>query len=174
MIYDTASIASLHALAAARHAAVPDVGTNGLAGRSDLGPLTVYTSEHGHSSIDKAVMTLGLGHKALRKIPVDSDFRMRPDTLAAAVAQDRANGGIPVAVVATVGTTSMTSIDPVPELANLCSNEGIWLHVDAAYAAQVALHTVRSERVLLPADGDSACSLLTHPGLSANARSRPS
>lgn len=139
VIYDTASIASLHALAAARHAAVPDVGTNGLVGRTDLGPLTVYTSEHGHSSIDKAVMTLGLGHEALRKIPVDSNFRMRPESLAAAVAQDRANGGIPVAVVATVGTTSMTSIDPVPELANLCSNEGIWLHVDAAYAGAAAL-----------------------------------
>lgn len=139
VIYDTASIASLHALAAARHAAVPDVRTNGLAGRTDLGPLAVYASEQAHSSIDKAVMTLGLGHDALRKIPVDASFRMRPDALTAAVAEDRANDRIPLAVVATVGTTSMTSIDPVPELADLCSNERIWLHVDAAYAGAAAL-----------------------------------
>ena len=139
VIYDTASIASLHALAAARHGAVPEVRARGLAGRADLGPLRVYASEQAHSSLDKAVMTLGLGHDALARIPVDADFRMRPDALRDAVATDRARGVTPLAVVATVGTTSTTSVDPVGPIALLCAEERIWLHVDAAYAGVAAL-----------------------------------
>lgn len=138
VIYDTASVASLHALAAAREAAVPDVRAEGLAGR-DLPPCRVYASEQAHSSIDKAVMTLGLGQRALRRIAVDDKFRMRPDALRAAVAEDRAAGRKPVAVVATVGTTSTTSIDPVGRIADVCEAERIWLHVDAAYAGAAAL-----------------------------------
>ena len=139
VIYDTASIASLHALAAARHRAVPEVRTRGLAGRTDLNPLRVYASEQAHSSIDKAVMALGLGHDALIRIPADDAFRMRPDALRDAVAADRARGMTPLAVVATVGTTSTTSVDPVEPIARLCREEGIWLHVDAAYAGAAAL-----------------------------------
>ena len=139
VIYDTASVASLHALAAAREAVVPDVRARGLAGRSDLGPLRVYASEHAHSSVDKAVMTLGLGQQAVRRIPVDEQFRMRPEELREAIRDDRSAGVNPVAVVATVGTTSMTSIDPVSELADTCHAERIWLHVDAAYAGAAAL-----------------------------------
>ena len=139
VIYDTASIASLHALAAARHGAVPEVRARGLAGRADLGPLRVYASEQAHSSLDKAVMTLGLGHDALARIPVDADFRMRPDALRDAIATDRARGVTPLAVVATVGTTSTTSVDPVGPIALLCAEERIWLHVDAAYAGVAAL-----------------------------------
>ena len=139
VIYDTASISSLHALAAARHRAVADVRTRGLAGRPDIGPLRVYASEQAHSSVDKAVMTLGLGHDALLRIPADADFRMRVDDLRAAVAADRARGVTPLAVVATVGTTSTTSVDPVVPVAGLCAAEGIWLHVDAAYAGVAAL-----------------------------------
>ncbi len=139
VIYDTASVASLHALAAAREAAVPDVRGGGLAGRAELAPCRVYLSEHAHSSIDKAVMTLGLGQRALQRIAVDAQFRMRPDALRAAVAADRTAGRTPLAVVATVGTTSMTSVDPVPEIADVCEAEGIWLHVDAAYAGAAAL-----------------------------------
>ena len=139
VIYDTASISSLHALAAARHRAAPAVRTRGLAGRPDLGPLRVYASEQAHSSIDKAVMTLGLGHEALARIPADAEFRMRPGALRRAVAADRARGVTPLAVVATVGTTSTTSVDPVPAIARVCADEGLWLHVDAAYAGAAAL-----------------------------------
>ena len=139
VIYDTASVASLHALAAARESAVPDVRTKGLLGRTDLAPVRVYASDHAHSSIDKAVITLGLGHDALRKIAVDTRFRMRPDALRQAITDDRASGRRPMAVVATVGTTSMTSIDPVRQIADVCVAERLWLHVDAAYAGAAAL-----------------------------------
>ena len=82
--------------------------------------MRVYCSDQAHSSIDKAVILLGHGQESLRKIPSDADFRMRPALLAAAIAEDRAAGWLPLAVVATVGTTSSTSIDPVPEIAELC------------------------------------------------------
>ncbi len=139
VIYDTASISTLHALAAAREVHVPSVRTRGLAGRGDLPRLRVYCSEQAHSSIDKAVILLGLGHESLRKIACDSEFRMRTDALAAAIAEDRAAGWRPLAVVATVGTTSSTSIDPVCEIAELCGRESMWLHVDAAYAGVAAM-----------------------------------
>ena len=118
---------------------MPGVREAGLAGRSEVGPLRVYCSEHAHSSIDKAVILLGLGHRALLKIPADDRFRLRPDALASAIVEDRAAGLLPMAVVATVGTTSTTSVDPVPEIAGICEREGIWLHVDAAYAGVAAL-----------------------------------
>ncbi|MGH9162371.1 MAG: pyridoxal phosphate-dependent decarboxylase family protein [Vicinamibacteraceae bacterium] len=138
VIYDTASVSSLHALAAAREAAVPEIKVRGLAGR-DLPPLRVYCSEEAHSSIDKAVLLLGLGRDSLLKIPVDAAFRMRPDALASAIRVDRARGVMPVAVVATVGTTSTTSVDPVVAIADVCEWEGVWLHVDAAYGGPAAM-----------------------------------
>ncbi len=139
VIYDTASIASLHALAAARDVVVPDVRTRGLAGRPDVPPLGVYASEQSHSSIEKAVITLGLGRDAVRKIPTDDRFRMRTNALREAIERDKADGVRPMAVVATVGTTSTTSIDPVPDIAAICERERLWLHVDAAYAGAAAL-----------------------------------
>jgi aromatic-L-amino-acid decarboxylase len=139
VIYDTASVSTLHALAAAREAAVPDVRAKGLAGRADLGTVRVYCSEHAHSSVDKAVLLLGLGQEALRRLPADGEYRMRADALAAAIAEDRAAGRIPVAVVATVGSTSTTSVDPVEDIAMICTRERIWLHVDAAYAGVAAM-----------------------------------
>lgn len=139
VIYDTASISTLHALAAARERAVPSVRWLGLAGRSTLPRLRVYCSDQTHSSIDKAVILLGLGQQSLRKIPSDSEFRMRADALASAVADDRSAGFLPLAVVATVGTTSTTSVDPVPQIADICRRESIWLHVDAAYAGVAAM-----------------------------------
>lgn len=139
VIYDTASMASLHALAAARHHVVPNVRLQGLAGPGNVGPLRVYASEHAHSSIDKVVMMLGLGQESLCKIPVDSEFRMLPDALRDAIRSDRDNGVTPVAIVATVGTTSTTSVDPVVSISEISVNEGIWLHVDAAYAGAAAL-----------------------------------
>jgi aromatic-L-amino-acid decarboxylase len=159
VIYDTASIASLHALAAAREAAVPDVRRAGLAGRG-LPGLRVYCSEHAHSSIDKAVMMLGLGHDALCRLPSDAEFKMDVDALRAAVAGDRLAGVQPLAVVATVGTTSTTSVDPVPAIAEVCERESLWLHVDAAYAG-VAAMVPGYEHILRGAD--RADSLVVNP-----------
>jgi aromatic-L-amino-acid decarboxylase len=139
VIYDTASISSLHALAAAREQAVADVRTRGLAGRFDLSQLRVYCSEHAHSSIDKAVILLGLGHDSLRRIEADAEMRMRPDALAAAIDEDTRAGFQPLAVVATVGSTSSTSVDPVGAIAAICAREQLWLHVDAAYAGVAAM-----------------------------------
>jgi aromatic-L-amino-acid decarboxylase len=135
VIYDTASISTLHALAAARQAAIPNVRPEGVV----AGRVSVYCSEQAHSSVDKAVITLGLGAHALRKIAVDDDFRMRPDLLERVIRQDRAGGVLPMAVVATVGTTATTSIDPVPDIAAICERERVWLHVDAAYGGTAAM-----------------------------------
>ena len=139
VIYDTASISSLHALAAAREVAVPGVREFGLARRQGAGAVRVYCSEQAHSSVDKAVMLLGLGQRALRRIAVDDEFAMRPDALARAIAEDREAGITPMAVVATIGTTSTTSVDPVRQIADICRREQIWLHVDAAYAGVTAM-----------------------------------
>ncbi len=139
VIYDTASISTLHALAAARETAVPQVRTAGLAGRPELSRLRVYCSDQAHSSVDKAVILLGLGHDALRKIPSDGEFRVRPDALSRAIAEDRDAGITPIAVVATVGTTSSTSVDPIEAVAGVCERERLWLHVDAAYAGVAAM-----------------------------------
>jgi aromatic-L-amino-acid decarboxylase len=138
VIYDTASTAVVHALAAARHEKAPDVRARGLAG-SGLPALRVYCSEHAHSSVDKAVIVLGIGHQNLRRIPADAEHRLRPDLLAAAVEEDRRAGFLPLSVVATVGTTSVTSVDPVPAIADLCAAHGLWLHVDAAYAGAAGI-----------------------------------
>lgn len=159
VIYDTASISTLHALAAARHACVPDVRTRGLAG--DGRPFYyVYCSEQAHSSVDKAVITLGLGQDALRRIPTDAAFQMEPGMLANTIAADRARGGVPLAVVATVGTTSTTSVDPVSAVADVCAAHGIWLHVDAAYAGVAAI--LPTHRHVL-AGAERADSLVVNP-----------
>jgi aromatic-L-amino-acid decarboxylase len=139
VIYDTASISSLHALAAARQAAVPHVREQGLAARADLRPMRIYCSEQAHSSIDKAVVTLGFGHASLRKIAVDARFGLRIDALRAAIDDDARAGVMPVAIVATIGTTSTTGIDPVAAVADVCGERGIWLHIDAAYAGVTAM-----------------------------------
>jgi aromatic-L-amino-acid decarboxylase len=139
VIYDTASISSLHALATAREAAVAGVRRLGLPGRPELPRYRVYCSDQAHSSIDKAVILLGLGHDALRKIPSDAEFRMCADALEQAMAEDRRAGIVPMAVVATVGTTSTTSIDPVEAIAAICEREGVWLHVDCAYGGSAAI-----------------------------------
>ncbi|HEX6903155.1 MAG TPA: pyridoxal-dependent decarboxylase [Thermoanaerobaculia bacterium] len=147
-INDTASSSSLVALAAARHSLSGlDVRTRGLAGRPDAPALTVYASDQAHSSIDKACIVLGVGQDHVRRIESDGEFRMSVPALTEAVARDRAEGRLPMAVVATVGTTSTTSIDPVPEIADLCAREGIWLHVDAAYAGSAAVCPEFRERM---------------------------
>ena len=139
-INDTASSSTLYALAAAREAdPALRIREDGLAGRSDLPPLRIYCSEEAHSSVDKAVLTLGLGLRGLRRIPTDDDYRLDPAALDAAIREDRAAGIRPLAVVATVGTTSTTSVDPVPAIAEICVRERLWLHVDAAYAGSAAV-----------------------------------
>jgi aromatic-L-amino-acid decarboxylase len=139
VIYDTASISTLHALAAAREAAIPGVRVHGLAGRRGIGRVRVYCSEHAHPSVDKAVILLGLGHEALCRIAADAEFRMKAAALGEAIDRDVADGITPVAVVATVGTTSTTSVDPVGPIAEICATRGVWLHVDAAYAGVTAM-----------------------------------
>jgi aromatic-L-amino-acid decarboxylase len=139
LLTDTASTSTLIALAAARQAAGIDAVAAGIAGRSDVPALRVYASQEAHSSVDKACMTLGLGRASLVKIPTDDAFAFRPDALEAAIAADRAAGLRPIAIVATVGTTSSTSFDPVAAAADIAEREGLWLHVDAAYAGAVAI-----------------------------------
>jgi aromatic-L-amino-acid decarboxylase len=159
-ITDTASTSTMVALAAAREAAGLDIRRRGMAGRDDLPPLRVYTSAEAHSSVEKACIALGIGQQGLVKIATDEAMRMRDDLLAEAIAADMAAGVRPIAVVASVGTTSTTSVDPVPAIAELCRRHGLWLHVDAAYGGAAGL--VDSHRHLL--DGcDRADSLVFNP-----------
>ncbi len=139
VINDTASSSTFYALAAAREAAGLDIRARGLAGREDVPRLRVYCSEEAHSSVDKAVIALGLGAENLVRLPSDHAFRLDTGALRQAISQDRARGFKPMAVVATVGTTGVTAVDPVPEIADICEREGLWLHVDAAYGGTAAL-----------------------------------
>ena len=161
LLTDTASTSTLIALAAAREAAGTDAAARGLAGRADLGGgLRVYASTEAHSSIEKACMTLGLGRSSLVRIPVNDRFEMLPDALAASIAADRAGGFRPIAIVATIGTTSSTSVDPVGAVADIAGREGLWLHVDSAYAGPVAMLAERRA----PFDGwERADSIVVNP-----------
>src|SRR5687768_12727441 len=139
IIYDTASVSSMHAIAAAREGVEKRIREEGMSGRKDLPLLRVYVSEQAHSSIEKGVITLGLGQKGLRKIPTDSEFRMDASALAEAIEEDKRNGYVPFCIVATVGTTSTSSIDPVAEIIPIGEKHCMWLHVDAAYAGSAAV-----------------------------------
>ncbi len=139
IIYDTASVSTLHAIAAARERANLNIRELGMSGREDLPLLRVYCSEHVHSSIDKACITLGLGTRSLRKIAVNERFEMRADALADAIDEDVEAGYVPICVIPTIGTTSSSSVDPVDAIADICEKHGIWLHVDAAYAGSAAI-----------------------------------
>lgn len=139
VINDTASAGSLCAMAAAREAIGLQVREKGLAGRSSLPRLRAYCSEEAHSSIEKAAIVLGLGQDGIGKIPTDEAFRMDIHALETAVKSDLDAGIRPVCVIATIGTTSTTSVDPVNEIAQLCKKYGIWLHVDAAYGGAAAI-----------------------------------
>jgi len=139
IVYDTASVATMHALAAAREALGLDIRRSGLAGRADLPRIKVYASSEAHSSVDKAVITLGIGEENVTRVPADDEYRIVPAALEAEILKDMADGHRPCAVVATVGTTSTTSVDPVEEIAAICRKHGVWLHVDAAYGGAMAL-----------------------------------
>ncbi|MGZ8867712.1 MAG: pyridoxal phosphate-dependent decarboxylase family protein [Thermoanaerobaculia bacterium] len=136
IINDTASINSFLALAAAREAMGLNVRRDGL---SDLPQFRIYCSEHAHSSIDKAALALGFGSRGIVKIPTDDAFRMRVDALEKAIASDRAEGMLPCAVVATVGTTSTASVDRVRPISHIADRENMWLHVDASYAGSATI-----------------------------------
>jgi len=159
-ITDTASASTLYALAAAREAAGGDIREQGMAGRPDLPPLAIYTSSQAHSSVDKAAIALGIGHRWTRHIEPDREFRMRLDLLEASIQYDLAAGVKPIAVVATVGTTSSTSIDPVNAIADVCARYRLWLHVDAAYGGAAAV--VPSHRRVLTGC-ERADSLVVNP-----------
>ena len=139
IIYDTASVSSMHAIAAAREGVEQRIREEGMSGRSDLPLLRVYISEQAHSSIEKGVITLGLGQRGIRKIPTDSRFRMDPKALSQAIIEDKRNGYLPFCIVATVGTTSTASVDPISDIIPIGEEHALWLHVDAAYAGSAAI-----------------------------------
>ncbi|MBT8386521.1 MAG: amino acid decarboxylase [Ignavibacteria bacterium] len=140
IIYDTASVSSLHAIAAAREQLNGIMlREKGLSGRNDVPRLRLYFSEQAHFSIYKSAVTLGIGLEGIGKIPVDKDFKMIPSELQKALNEDRKDGWLPFCVVTTVGTTSTTSVDPVKDISKICLKENLWLHVDAAYAGSAAV-----------------------------------
>lgn len=141
VVYDTASVGIMHALAVAREEAAPSTRKLGLSGRN-LPRFRIYVSDQAHSSAEKAAIALGLGEENVLRVPTDAEFRMDVAALRATIERDLASrqGGIkPLAVVATVGTTSTASVDPIPEIAKICHEHKMWLHVDAAYGGGFAI-----------------------------------
>lgn len=137
VLQDTASSSSFTALLAARERALPGTRARGLPQSNGRRP-RVYQSDQAHSSIDKSVIAAGIGLEGIRRVASDRRFRMRPAELRRRLVEDRAAGDIPVMVCATLGTTSTASVDPVAEIAAICAEEDVWLHVDAAYAGPAA------------------------------------
>jgi aromatic-L-amino-acid decarboxylase len=133
VMYDTASIATMHAIAAAREKSDPTCRTEGA-----KPGLTMYCSAHAHSSNEKGGISIGIGQNNVRKIGLDAEFRMRADLLRASIETDLAAGLRPFCVVAAIGTTATTAIDPTDEIADIAREYGLWLHVDAAYAGPAA------------------------------------
>jgi aromatic-L-amino-acid decarboxylase len=146
------------ALAAAREA-VPglEARRRGLVGQARL---RMYASEHAHSSVEKAGIVLGIGQDGFRAIPADDAFRMDAAALGRAITEDRAAGFTPFAVTATAGTTSTTSVDPIPAIADICEREALWLHVDAAYGGAAA---VAPELRFVLRGADRADSIVVNP-----------
>jgi aromatic-L-amino-acid decarboxylase len=134
IIHDTASTASMHAILAARELAAPEARLTG----QHL-PLILYESEHTHSSVDKGALTVGIGRENIRHVAADAEFRMRPGALEAQIKQDLAGGRKPFCVVATLGTTSSSSVDPLKDIAAIAKRYQLWLHIDAAYGGPAAL-----------------------------------
>lgn len=134
IVYDTASVSSFHAICAAREKFDPSIREDG-----QQPGLVMYTSDQSHSSIEKGAIAAGIGHKNVRLIPSDDRYRMRVDRLREAITRDKAAGLKPFMVVATLGTTSSTSVDPIRDIADLCAEHGLWLHADTAYAGVCAI-----------------------------------
>ena len=160
VVYDTASVGVMHALAVAREEAAPFVRKFGLVGRSDLPRFRVYVSDQGHSSAEKAAIVLGLGEENVQRVPCDAEFRMDVSALRAMIARDLREEFKPLAAIATVGTTSTASVDPVPEIAKICRERKMWLHIDGAYGAGLAL---LPEQKWVTAGWSEADSLVVNP-----------
>lgn len=127
-------VSNLTALAAAREHALPGSRHEGLSGKN----VALYCSSEAHYSVKRAAELLGIGANQVRGLPIDSHRRVNPDDVAKAINQDRASGITPVAVVATAGTTLTGAIDPIAELAEICRQQKVWLHVDGAYGLPAA------------------------------------
>src|SRR5438270_1705175 len=138
VVYDTASISTMHALATAREQLAPNTRKLGLSGR-DLPRFRIYTSDQAHSSIEKGAIAIGIGEDNVQRVPSNSEFRLDVAALRAMVERDVADKFKPLAVVATVGRTSTANVDPVPEIAKICREHEMWLHIDGAYGAGLAL-----------------------------------
>ena len=138
VVYDTASVGVMHALAVAREEAAPSTRKRGLVG-AGAPVFRIYASEQAHSSAEKAAIALGLGEDNVQRVPTDEAFRMDPSALREMIARDIRNNFKPLAVIATVGTTSTASVDPVPEIGGICRENKLWLHVDGAYGAGFAI-----------------------------------
>ncbi|MFW5833946.1 MAG: pyridoxal phosphate-dependent decarboxylase family protein, partial [Pseudomonadota bacterium] len=158
IIQDSASSATLAALLAARERALDGRGNQ--EGLASLPPLAVYGSTEAHSSIEKAARIAGFGSKGLRLVATDDAGRMRPEALAVAIAQDRASGILPAAVVATLGTTGIGAIDPLAGIAAVAKAENVYLHVDAAWAGSALL---LPEWRWMIEGADAVDSLVTNP-----------
>jgi aromatic-L-amino-acid/L-tryptophan decarboxylase len=138
VVYDTASVGIMHALAVAREEAAPSTRKRGLSARN-LPRFRIYTSDQAHSSVEKAAIALGLGEENVQRVPTDAEFRLDVAALRAMIERDLAEKFKPLAAVATVGTTSTASVDPVPEIAKICREHKMWLHVDGAYGGGFAI-----------------------------------
>lgn len=137
-IHDTASTATLVALLCARERTSGfSLHAGGLQAMPH--PLVVYTTAQSNSSVEKAALLAGFGRNHFRTIPVDDAFALRPEALRAALAADRAQGLVPCAIVATIGTTGVTACDPLEPVAALAREYGCWLHVDAAMAGSAMI-----------------------------------
>ncbi len=134
IIYDTASIGVMQAIGAAREWVDPECRVKGM-----RPGLTVYVSQHTHSSAEKAAITLGFGQENVRRIAVDDQFRMQPKLLRQAIEADIAVGKRPCCIVASIGSTSTSAIEPLPPIADIAEQYGVWLHVDAAYGGSAAV-----------------------------------
>jgi aromatic-L-amino-acid decarboxylase len=155
ILLDGASLATLYALVAARDAALgPEVRMRGIAG-PETPALSVYASDQAHSSVDRAALTLGFGLDHVVRVDSDADYRMCPEALDRAIRRDLAAGTRPVAVVATLGTTSVGAADPLVPIAEVCARHGVWLHVDAAYGGFWRAAPALWDRTEDPSVGDS-------------------
>ena len=148
------SMANLTALAVARDTRLAAEGGRGC----------IYYSDQTHSSIDRALAVLGFRPEQMRRLPSDEHYRLPPEACAAAVAEDRAAGRMPFCVIANAGTTNTGAVDPMPELARFCSEQGLWLHADGAYGA-AAMLSERGRRAMTGIDLVDSLSLDPHKWL---------
>lgn len=155
IIYDTASISTLHALIAARQSVDQKTRKDGAARN-----LVVYTSNQAHSSVEKGALALGFGEANIRKINCDAEFRLSVPALEAALEEDVKAGKIPCCIIPTIGATPTASIDPVADVIPVARRYGCWVHVDAAYAGPVAL---LEEKQWIFRDWEQADSIVLNP-----------